>query len=83
VPQSEDINIIAGKRFTLAQVGGETVAVKWAGMDGVDYHYFVSDGTGPAADFENERDAMGRLMSIAMQAAGGGAATVTRSDPGA
>lgn len=77
--RSPDIEIIKGATFTTARVAGQLVAVKWS--DSESAHY-VSAGTGPASKYDNEREAMGRFMSVAMDAAGG-VATVAIDDQSA
>lgn len=54
------IHVVAGTHFTIAQIKGETVAVKWGRR--------VSDGVGNAVEFETEVKAAERLLEIAMGA---------------
>ncbi len=71
------MHITVGEVFTTARVGDKTVAVAW-GKPG-DPNYYVSAGRGTPLEFVTQAEASAELLRIAMNQAGGGAATVTRS----
>lgn len=71
------MHITVGEVFTTARVGDKTVAIGW-GQPG-DPNYYVSAGRGTAQEFVSQAAASAWLLQVAMNQAGGGAATVTRS----
>jgi hypothetical protein len=79
VAESPDITVVVGRVFTVARVGDEIAAALWKSSNSA---FYVADGTGAASEFDSEREAMGRLLSIAMRAAGGGAASVIHQQEG-
>jgi hypothetical protein len=56
-----EITITTSETFTVARVNREIAGVAWHVGD---HTMYVTDGTGPGDKFDNEQEAMERLLNI-------------------